>query len=268
MEHPERKNFPHHSVGAGPISYNPVHDTQLTLCSYNIHVAVGRDGRFDPDRTLGVIRELNADIIALQEVHGLDLLDFLASHAGFEPIASPTLLRKGREYGNALLTRLPVRQIRRLDLSVPGWEPRGALDAVLGIDDRPFRVLATHFGLRRAERRRQTHQLLGYLKQWDAGEMTTLLGDFNEWLPWSRPLRWLNAWFEQAPAPATYPARFPLLRLDRIWLRPRWRLLAIHVHQSCLARLASDHLPIVATVDSNGNGLPDLAATPQQPSVP
>jgi endonuclease/exonuclease/phosphatase family metal-dependent hydrolase len=78
--------------------------------------------------------------------------------------------------------------------------------------------------------------------------MTALLGDFNEWLPWSRPLRWLNAWFEHAPAPATYPARFPLLRLDRLWLRPRQRLRTIHVHGSRLARMASDHLPIVATI--------------------
>ncbi|QQS53726.1 MAG: endonuclease/exonuclease/phosphatase family protein [Candidatus Competibacteraceae bacterium] len=228
-----------------------VQSAALVLCSYNIHAAVGRDGRFDPDRTLSVIRELDADIIALQEVQGLDLLDFLASRAGFDAIAGPTLLRQGQDYGNALLTRLPVRQVEHLDLSVPDWEPRGALNAMLDVDGQPFRVLATHFGLRPAERRRQARQVLRRLNQWDRGEMTALLGDFNEWLPWGRPLRGLNAWFERAPAPATYPASFPLLRLDRIWLRPRGRLLAIHAHQSRLARLASDHLPIVATVNFN-----------------
>lgn len=226
----------------------PVENTLLTLCSYNIHVAVGRDGRFDPDRVLSVIRELNADLIALQEVHGLDLLDFLASHAGYETIAGPTLSRKGQDYGNALLTRLPIRQVDRLDLSVPDWEPRGALDAILDMNGQPFRVLATHLGLRPAERRCQTRGLLQQLKQWDRGEMTALMGDFNEWLPWSQSLRRLNAWFEPAPAPATYPAGFPWLRLDRIWLRPRQRLRTIHVHRSRLARMASDHLPIVATV--------------------
>ncbi|MFO7642068.1 MAG: endonuclease/exonuclease/phosphatase family protein [Candidatus Competibacteraceae bacterium] len=226
-----------------------IRGARLTVGSYNIHGAIGGDGRCDPNRTLCVIRELNADLIALQELHGLDWLESFARQTEFEPIAGPTLLREGLDYGNALLTRLPVRQVRRLDLSVPGWEPRGALDVVFGGDYRSFRVLATHLGLRPAERRRQTRQLLRQLQEFDTGDPTFLLGDFNEWLPWSRPLRWLNAWFERAPAPATYPARYPLLRLDRIWLRPRGCLLEIHTHRSRLARLASDHLPVVATVD-------------------
>jgi endonuclease/exonuclease/phosphatase family metal-dependent hydrolase len=226
--------------------------TRLTVGSYNIHGAIGGDGRCDPNRILRVIRELNADLIALQEMLGLDRLESFARQTGFEPIAGPTLLRAGQDYGNALLTRLPVRQVRRLDLSVPGWEPRGALDVVLGVGPRPLRVLATHLGLRPAERRRQTRQLLRQLQEFDTGDATLLLGDCNEWWPWSRPLRWLNDWFAQAPAPATYPARYPLLGLDRIWLRPPWRLLAVHAHRSPLARQASDHLPVVATVDWPG----------------
>ncbi len=230
------------------MNHVPIQRTTWTLCSYNIHVAVGRDGRFDPDRILNVIRELNADLIALQEVQGLDVLNFLARHAGFDAIAGSTLLRKGQDYGNALLTRLPIRQVARFDLSVPDREPRGALDAMLDADGQPFRVLATHLGLRPAERRCQTRGLLQQLKQWDGGEMTALLGDFNEWLPWSRPLRRLNTWFEPAPAPATYPAGFPLLRLDRIWLRPRRRLRTLYAYRSPLTRIASDHVPVVAIV--------------------
>lgn len=226
-----------------------VRDARLTVGSYNIHGMIGGDGRHDPDRTLRVIRELNADLIALQEVHGLDWLESFARQTEFEPIAGPTLLQAGRDYGNVLLTRLPVRQVRRLDLSVPGWEPRGALDVVLDAGSQSLRVLATHLGLRPAERRRQMGQLLRQLQEFDAGEATLLLGDCNEWLPWSRPLRGLNAWFARAPAPATYPARYPLFGLDRIWLRPRRRLLAVRAHRSPLARLASDHLPVVATVD-------------------
>jgi len=236
------------SKSIGFMSNVPFKSTALTLCSYNIHAAVGHDGCFDPDRTLEVIQELNADLIALQEVQGLEWLDFLATRAGFEAIGGSTLLRRGQDYGNALLTRLPVRQLERLDLSVAGWEPRGALDVVLDVAGQSFRVVATHFGLRSAERRWQARRLLRQLNQRDRGEMTALLGDFNEWLPWSQPLCGLNAWFEPALAPATYPARFPLLKLDRIWLRPRERLLAIHVHRSRLSRQASDHLPIIANI--------------------
>jgi len=108
----------------------------LTLATYNIHACVGGDGRFQPDRTVEVLREMSADLVALQEVEQRDvagegLLEFLADALDMEAIAGPTLLRGTRHYGNALLTRLPVLAVERVDLSVPRREPRGALDVEL-----------------------------------------------------------------------------------------------------------------------------------------
>jgi endonuclease/exonuclease/phosphatase family metal-dependent hydrolase len=78
---------------------------------------------------------------------------------------------------------------------------------------------------------------------------TVLLGDLNEWFLWGRPLRWLHAHFERPPAPRTFPAGWPVLALDRVWVKPRRCLRAIAVHRSLLARHASDHLPVVAALD-------------------
>jgi len=73
-----------------------------------------------------------------------------------------------------------------------------------------------------------------------------LLGDINEWVLWGRPLRWIRRHFEPTPHRRTFPAGFPVLALDRIWMRPRSRLHKIEVHDSPLARSASDHLPLTA----------------------
>ena len=105
----------------------------LTVATYNIHACVGTDGRFDPARTLGVLQELDVDVVALQEVEhhdveGYDLFDYLAVKTGFTPIAGPNLIRKSRHYGNAILTRLPILTSNPVDLSLPGCEPRGAID--------------------------------------------------------------------------------------------------------------------------------------------
>jgi len=224
----------------------------LKVATYNVHRCVGRDGRKDVARVLDVLRELDADVVALQELEwrpaaALDLLADFARELGYAGIAGPTLLEGTGHYGNAVLTRLPAHGVRRVDLSVPGREPRGALDLVLDAPHSALRVIATHLGLLPAERRLQVRRILGLLAP-VRPEPVVLMGDLNEWFLWHRPLRWLRAHFGRVPAPATFPARLPLLALDRIWVEPRRLRAGLAVHATPLARRASDHLPLSMTL--------------------
>jgi endonuclease/exonuclease/phosphatase family metal-dependent hydrolase len=218
---------------------------RLTLATWNVH------GCPEPARTAEVLRALDADVIALQELRwrpreALHVLDDLAARLGYAPLAGPTLLRPGGHYGNALLTRLPVAQVRLEDLSVPGREPRGALGALLRAERGTLTVIATHLGLAPWERRRQMQRLLALVRASD--KPAALLGDLNEWFLWGRPLRWLRRHFGRTPAPATFPARWPVFALDRIWVEPARLLERIEVHRAAPAKAASDHLPLVATL--------------------
>ena len=91
-------------------------------------------------------------------------------------------------------------------------------------------------------------KILDLLKETPPEERLVVLGDINEWLPLSRPLRWLNELLGHSPAERSFPARWPLFALDRVWVRPRHALLAFGAHRSPLAALASDHLPVKAIV--------------------
>jgi endonuclease/exonuclease/phosphatase family metal-dependent hydrolase len=161
-------------------------------------------------------------------------------------IEGVTLRDERGHYGNALLSRLPVREARRLDLSVPGREPRGAIDAELDAGV-PMQVLATHLGLRPFERRRQVRQLLGAIESSEA-PLKVLLGDLNEWFLWGRPIRWLQRVFGETPAPPTFPARRAVLALDRLWVAPPSSIVRSYAHDTPLSRMASDHLPLVGQI--------------------
>lgn len=221
----------------------------LKVATYNIHRAVGGDGRMDPARIARVVQELDADVVALQEVgFGCDLPGALLSALGetmnARVIEGATLRDERGHYGNAVLTRISPTQTRHIDLSVPRREPRGAIELDIEVANSQVQIIATHLGLRPAERRQQIRCLLERLQD-SSADVRVLIGDLNEWFLWGRPLRWLHRVFDRTPAPATFPARSPQIALDRLWVAPFGALERVEVHQSKVARIASDHLPLV-----------------------
>jgi endonuclease/exonuclease/phosphatase family metal-dependent hydrolase len=229
----------------------------VRVASYNVHGARGRDGRRDVERIAAVIAELAADVIGLQEVDSRhepgdpdSQLQALARATGMHAVAGPTLFAPGGEFGNAVLTRLPVQAAHHCDLSVRGREPRGAVEVLLDVTHAgaplALRVAVTHLGLRGFERRWQAVRLVTWLRERRA-DLSVLLGDFNEWRPTSPVIRTLLGDGVMA-APRTFPARAPLLALDRIFVHSPAKLRSVAVHTSALARVASDHLPVVAMV--------------------
>jgi endonuclease/exonuclease/phosphatase family metal-dependent hydrolase len=218
----------------------------LRIASYNVHGCCGADGKKDAQRIVKVIEELGSDTVGLQEVDYR--LDYIAQKLGMQPIPGLTLLRHDGHFGNALVTRRKVLAVRRLGFTYSRREPRNALDVDLEVAGETVRVIVTHLGLWPAERRYQVKRILQMLKETPICERVLVLGDINEWLPLGRPLRWMNALFGRSPAERSFPSRWPLMALDRVWVRPRHALLALKAHRTPLAEIASDHLPVKALV--------------------
>lgn len=226
----------------------------LIAATYNVHKCVGTDKINDVARIARVIEELDADIIGLQEVEShLDVnpemahLEALAEQTRYTVIPGPTIIGRDSTYGNILLTRYPVLHTRLFDISMPRREPRGVIDSVMETDHGRVRIIVTHFGVASRERWLQAKMLLDIAQSMHA-PLLVVMGDMNEWHPLNRKLRILERWLGKSPAPCTFPSRFPLLSLDRIWVRPRRALKGLHVYRSGLSLCASDHLPLKATV--------------------
>jgi endonuclease/exonuclease/phosphatase family metal-dependent hydrolase len=132
-------------------------------------------------------------------------------------------------------------------LSVPGREPRGALEVDLAVDERLLRVIVTHFGLRRYERAEQAARIFARLSEC-VGQPIVILGDFNEWRPDDPSMRLFHARFGRSRL-RTFPSRRPLFAIDRVMVEPQSLLVETRVHRSALARVASDHLPMRAVID-------------------
>ena len=245
----------------------------LTVASYNIHRGTGLDRRLDLDRIARVILEITPDVIGLQEVvrgTGSDHADqagYLAVRLGMQLVMGITRADRDGARGNAVLTRLPVLGSAGFDLSRGRREPRGGLRVDVNVNGRLVHVFNCHFGLGVRERTEQIDLLLRVLRgSTELGGPRMLMGDFNEWHrgPVTRRLRREFA----SPVPGmrrTHPALFPLFRLDRIYWDAELGADAFHVHGSRLARVASDHLPVVARLRvgppvGSGSSLPRRSA--------
>jgi endonuclease/exonuclease/phosphatase family metal-dependent hydrolase len=228
-------------------------DGEMRIASWNLHKCVGTDGRFDPHRSVAVIAEFGADLVALQEAdrrfgRRTGLLDtrLLEKEAGLVPLPISDLPDGHGWHGNAILVR-PGTRARLRRLALPGAEPRGAVVADLDLRQGPLRVVAAHFGLLPRCRKRQSAAILAALQE--AEPMPTVLcGDLNEWNPGERSsLRGLAPLFGAVNGgPASFPARMPMLPLDRILAWPQMLVSDVEVHDSPRARVASDHLPLTA----------------------
>ncbi|PZO80972.1 MAG: EEP domain-containing protein [Mesorhizobium amorphae] len=227
----------------------------LRIASYNIHKCVGLDRRFDPHRTALVIREIGADIVALQEADqrfgervGLLDLDTLKRECGLVPVPMSIPQPGHGWHGNVVLFR-EGRVTGSRQIVLPGVEPRGALVVDFELPSGPLRVIAAHLGLLRRSRAQQVRTIVESAAPTD-GRPAVLMGDLNEWRLGERSaLQGLaHAFGPLEAAIPSFPSRFPVWALDRILGTPQDLIASVKLHDTPLARVASDHLPLKAAV--------------------
>ncbi len=245
---------------------------RLRVLSYNIHRAIGVDRRFRPERVVSIIGNYNPDVVMLQEVDEgaprsseLDLARELARALDFQhyAIGHNVRLRKGR-YGNATLSRWPIKRERNIDLTVGFLRRRGCQHTRIAVKTprgttRRLEVFNLHLGLSARERERQV-SLLVRSKEFAAlpfGVPTLVAGDTNDWRSLLRPLFVDMLGFRSATggndegerATATFPSFFPQGALDRIYYRGPLRMVGAHRCRLAVSRVASDHLPVIVDFD-------------------
>lgn len=231
----------------------------MRVVSWNVHKAVGSDGRRNPERIARVLEELAPDVAGLQEVGGdrgpddpEDPVALYASLLGLHHAFGPTIHGTGVAYGNAILSRFPIEATRTYDLSFRRREPRGCLRADVATGSTRLHFFAVHLGLDWRERRRQATQLLSadILRDAALAFPLILVGDFNLLSNRGAVPRWLrrqlaDCALEAGRAAATFPSRFPVVRLDRAYVSAAFHVERCEPHRGPLARKASDHLPLV-----------------------
>jgi endonuclease/exonuclease/phosphatase family metal-dependent hydrolase len=198
-------------------------------------------------------------VLLLQEVGDhegrpptIDHAAFLADELRMDRAVAVTLPRGPYGYGNCVLARGAITVSERFDLTIANNEPRCGLRAVAELSEvgRALTVVVVHLGLRWAERRLQVDRLLADDGPIAGAEGPIVVGgDFNDWPPGptTRLLgrKLLDAAWPNLDFRGTFPSPFPFLRLDRLYATRGLHVRRYHVHRSKLARVASDHLPIV-----------------------
>lgn len=234
--------------------------TRFRIATYNIHKGRGLDGRVRIERIARVLAEIDADVVALQEVvshEGLSIDDHQASYLAdrfrhFHAIGE-TRKHRGGVYGNVTLSRWGFELIRHVDLSVPGREERGVLRTDVRIGPQVVHIFNVHLGTAHRERKTQAVRLLdeNLLRAIDISGPRIVLGDFNEWTH-GLVTRTLSAEFHltdlrhHIPRTRSYPPILPLLNLDHIYFDHQLEIRKARFHRNRLSLIASDHLPLVA----------------------
>jgi len=234
---------------------------RLRVVTYNVHRCRGLDTRVRPSRIAEVLKELNADILALQEVLSIpgaareaDQARYLAEELQFHHAIGENRTLQGGSYGNVVLSRYPLRSVCNYDLSVDGRERRGCLRTDIHWNgDRLLHVFNVHLGTAFLERRSQARKLLAaeVIKNSDLLGPRIVLGDFNEWT-YGLVSRLLSSEMRSVeitahlPRTKTYPGILPFMHLDHIYYDPPLYIERLALHRSRTALVASDHLPLVA----------------------
>ncbi len=236
------------------------HDPALTIsvASYNVHKCVGVDGMFDPGRILNVVLELGADIVALQEAdqrfgsrRGLLDLKALYEKGGYRSVLDQGSRRLSHGWhGNVILYRDGSGKVSNVHkMTLPGFEPRGAVLVDFDFADLPLRIIGAHLGLLKSSRARQAEAILNAAHP--VGDRAViLLGDTNEWRTGGRSaLKPFDPHLSDVDMTiASFPSRFPLWPLDRVLTNKHVTVYEMQAVETELSRVASDHLPVKAVI--------------------
>ena len=238
----------------------------LKVMTYNVHSGIGLDGKLDLARISRVIAQAEPDVVALQELDlrrlrsgNDDQAQLIAGLLEMNYHFHPAMHMEEEQYGDAILTHLPMRTIKTgvLPGIVPGSkrEPRGALWVSVNFNGKDVHIINTHLGLAASEQAMQVEELLGdaWLGQLLQGtEPVILCGDFN-FHPRTRSYKRIAAQMSdvqvalQKHTPKnTFYSRFPFFRIDHIFINAKLDVISIQVPKSRTARSASDHLPLIA----------------------
>lgn len=238
----------------------------VRVMTYNVHRCRGLDRRWMPERIASVIASCEPDIVALQELDvrrirsgNVDQAQLIAHLLEMSVHFFPAMRVMEEQYGDAILSRWPARLKKAEALpgfhGIPGFEPRGALWAEISVRGASLQVINTHLGLLRAERRKQIEALLGpeWLGHPDLADPVVFAGDLNT-TPGARSYRLLaerltdaqRALGGAAHNAATFPSRFPTLAIDHIFVSASVKVMRAEAVRTPLARVASDHLPLLA----------------------
>jgi len=225
----------------------------IRVASYNMRKAIGTDRRRRPERTIEVLNELDADVIALQEADrrfgsktSAIPLRMIEEHSDYKPVELDTRAGSIGWHGNALLVKKRVQVTEHHLFRLPSLEPRGAVLAEVEVDGAAISCVGMHLDLSGLWRRRQAQAILAHLRERDGDRHAVLMGDLNEWSTRGGCLRDFARDHDFAACGRSFHARRPIAALDRIMVSRDLEVVASGTHRTAASRRASDHLPIWA----------------------